>query len=471
MYKKEDLKRQLADLNLLPWDTVLIHSSMKSIGDVEGNADTVLDAICEYFCDGLVVFPTHTWATINSDHYIFDPEKEPSCVGILTNLFMKRPNVYRSLHPTHSVAAFGADAKEFVKGEEFSSTPLPREGCWGKLVDRHAKILFIGCDLTKFTLIHGIEAWANVPDRLADTPTPLKIKMPDGTLRECPMYGHIGSVSDNYGKLEKPLTEKRIAHKGIFGDAECIVADAYKTYQFVTMLLHAQPSLFSDKTPIYSDLYTNRKPLQIAPSLLACDYANIERELATVSNADMIHIDVMDGHFVPNISVGIPVVNSISRATNLTLDVHLMVENPSKFIKQFAEAGADRITVHYETDENLKEMLCAIKESGKKAGVSVCPRTPVELLYPFLDMIDIVLIMTVEPGFGGQTLMQSCLDKARKLRAELRSRDLDVEIEADGGICEENIRDVAESGIGTVVMGTAIFSKTDRSAYIEKCKI
>jgi len=151
MYSKEDLKRQIAAMGIQPWDTLLVHSSMKTIGPVEGGADTVLDAFCEYLAEGLLVLPTHTWDRLSGEYSVFDVENEPSCVGLLTNLFRKRPGVLRSWHPTHSVAAFGRGAEEFIAGEEKFDTPCAREGCYGKLYDRRAKVLFLGVDLTRNT--------------------------------------------------------------------------------------------------------------------------------------------------------------------------------------------------------------------------------------------------------------------------------------------------------------------------------
>src|SRR5690554_2350818 len=205
MFTKKQLLEQISALGIQPADTLLVHSSMKAIGEVEGGADTVLDAFIEYLQDGLLILPTHTWWQINSEYNVFDVVNEPTCVGILTELFRKRPGVIRSWHPTHSVAAIGKDAADYVKGEEAFDTPCPREGCYGKLYDRKAKILFIGCGLRRNTTIHGVEEWNNVPNRLTKEHQLLWIKTPTGEMIERPMYRHAAPISDvsaNYGKLE-----------------------------------------------------------------------------------------------------------------------------------------------------------------------------------------------------------------------------------------------------------------------------
>ena len=473
MFTKDDLKRQLAEMNFFPWDTVLVHSSMKAVGDVEGGADAVLDAFIEYFSDGLLIFPTHSWETINERHYIYDPDTEPSCVGILSNLFMKRPGAVRSLHPTHSVAAIGRKAAEFTAGEENAETPCPRNGCWGRLVDEKAKILFLGCPLTKFTLIHGVEEWAGIPDRIAKNPIDLKIKMPDGTYLERPFRRHsssAGDVSANYGKLREPLLLKGIATEGRFGDAECLVVDAARSADFVTKLLQADPFIFSDSEPVPEEYFQSRRKAKISISLLACNAARLEEEIASVSHSDYIHLDIMDGHFVPNITFGLPIVSAVNRITDLPLDVHLMISEPSKYIEPFARAGADLISVHYEIDEDLSKLITLIDSFHIKPAVALKPKTPVEVVYPYLDRLSAVLVMTVEPGFGGQPLIGDCLDKARKLRTEIRRRGLNVDIEADGGITASNIGLVTASGVTLAVMGTSVFREKDRNAVIDLCR-
>jgi aminoglycoside 3-N-acetyltransferase len=258
IFSKNDLLNGIKKLGIKPTDTLLIHSSMKAIGKVENGADTVLDAFMEYMKDGLLIFPTHTWDRINEEHNIYDPLTEPSCVGILTNQFMKRPGVYRSLHPTHSVAAYGKDAKQYIEGEENYDTPCPRSGCWGKLYDRKAKILFLGCSLKKNTFLHSVEEWNKIPDRLADNYQQLKIKLPDGRMIDRPMHRHyssVGDVSANYDKMLAPYLLEGIAKKGFIGDAECVLCDAAGMAVLTTLYLKRNPKLFSDDKPIPEDWY------------------------------------------------------------------------------------------------------------------------------------------------------------------------------------------------------------------------
>ncbi len=258
MYTKEDLINCISAIGIKPEDTLLVHSSMKSIGKVEGGADTVLDAFIEYMEPGLLIFPTHTWAQMNDEYSVFNPLTEPSCVGILTNLFLKRPGVIRSWHPTHSVAAIGRDAASFVAGEELMDTPCPRNGCWGKLYDRNAKILFLGCSLRSNTFLHAVEEWNNVPNRIADKYQYLKIAAPDGRLIDRPIYRHYHpgiNVSDNYGKMEEPFIYTGIAKKGYIGDASSILCDARGMADLTTQFLKLNPDLFSDDSPVPEDWY------------------------------------------------------------------------------------------------------------------------------------------------------------------------------------------------------------------------
>ena len=258
MYTKADLTKQIEELGIKRTDTLLIHSSMKSIGVVEGRGNTVLDAFMEYLNEGLLVFPTHTWEQMSDTYDVFDPKTEPSCVGVLSNLFMQRPGVYRSLHPTHSVAAFGKDAKAFTRGEERFDTPCPREGCWGKLYDLDAKILFIGCSLRTNTIIHGVEEWNNIPNRFSKRPQPLKIKLDDGQVIERPLYRHHnerGDVSKNYGKLTDPLLSLGIAKMGKFGDAKTILCQSKQMVDLTSHFLKRNQDLFLDNRPIPKSWY------------------------------------------------------------------------------------------------------------------------------------------------------------------------------------------------------------------------
>lgn len=254
MHSKSDLIKDIAALQIKKTDTLLIHSSMKSIGAVEGGADTVLDAFIEYLVidgDGLLIFPTHTWNVVPKETDTYDPAATPSCVGILTNILMKRQNAFRSLNPTHSIAAMGRDAEEYVKGEEKFPTPLGRGGCWHRLIERKAKILFIGCPLSKNTFIHGIEEWCGIADRLTPDAVPCKIRMPDGSLIERPTFRHqspLPDISTNYKKMEPVFLREGAAVEGKFGDARCVLCDAEKTAAITSRFLEKTPGLFLDET-------------------------------------------------------------------------------------------------------------------------------------------------------------------------------------------------------------------------------
>lgn len=256
MYSKAGLLKDLQALRLHPQGTILVHSSMKSIGAVEGGADTVLDVFIEYFRQGLLLFPTHTWKQIGNDYPVFDVKTEPACVGLLPNLFMKREGVIRSLHPTHSVAALGKNAEKYTAGEQYRDTPCPREGCWGKLIDRDAEILFLGCTLRSNTFIHGVEEWNHVPDRLDSKTQALTIIGSTGESYHIKMHRHATSlpdldVSENYGKLELPFRRLGAIRYGKFGDASCIVGNARKMNEITSMLLEKDPNLFAtgDEVP------------------------------------------------------------------------------------------------------------------------------------------------------------------------------------------------------------------------------
>lgn len=203
--------------------------------------------------------------------------------------------------------------------------------------------------------------------------------------------------------------------------------------------------------------------IEIAPSLLAADLADLAgaAEICAAGGADVLHVDVMDGHFVPNLTIGVPVVAALRRHTRLPLDVHLMVANPDRLLGEFLDAGANRISVHWEAATHLDRLLARIREGGAKAGIALNPATPVELLSDILPAADFVLLMSVNPGFGGQAFLPYVLDKARRLHSILAARRLDVFLEMDGGIGPANIRSVAEAGVRTLVAGSAVFATTD----------
>ena len=207
----------------------------------------------------------------------------------------------------------------------------------------------------------------------------------------------------------------------------------------------------------------NKLTPKLAPSILSADFANLERDIKLVEEggADYIHIDVMDGHFVPNITIGPDVVKSIRKVTELTFDVHLMIENPDDFIEDFYNAGADIITVHQETCVHLHSTIQKIKSFGLKAGVSLNPSTPVSTLKDIIRDVDMVLLMSVNPGFGGQSLIKNVKYKFEELKAMINDYDLNVDIEIDGGVTTDNLKEVLSWGANVVVAGSAIYRAKD----------
>lgn len=251
MHNKHSLIEQLENAGINRKGTVLMHSSMKSIGEVEGGADTVLDALSEFMQDGLLVLPTHTWSYINSDNPKFHVQSSPVCVGILPELFRKRKDVHRSYHPTHSVAALGADAASFVAGDERFDTPCHRESAWGKLLDRKATILLVGVDQKRNTFIHGIEEWVDIPGRLTDSHQQLFTVLPDGTEIRVPSRRHHGlSWSEHFWKVEGILEQQGAIYKAKLGDAQMWVCDTVKLTDIITDMLLKNPDLFSDNEPL-----------------------------------------------------------------------------------------------------------------------------------------------------------------------------------------------------------------------------
>ena len=208
--------------------------------------------------------------------------------------------------------------------------------------------------------------------------------------------------------------------------------------------------------------------IKIAPSILSADFSRLGEEVQAVdrAGADYIHVDVMDGHFVPNITIGPLVVAALRKVTEKPLDVHLMIENPDCYIPQFAKAGADIITVHQEAVPHLHRTVQLIKSLGKKAGVSLNPATPVETLDVILDELDLVMVMSVNPGFGGQEFIPSALDKIRTLRQRINRRGLATELEVDGGVKLDNIREAVAAGADVLVAGSAVFNTADYAETI-----
>jgi ribulose-phosphate 3-epimerase len=210
--------------------------------------------------------------------------------------------------------------------------------------------------------------------------------------------------------------------------------------------------------------------IKIAPSILSADFARLGDEIkaAEEAGAHLLHVDVMDGHFVPNITIGPPVVEAVRKVTQLPLDVHLMIENPDKFLSDFAAAGADILTVHYEAAVHLHRSVQSIKEKGIKAGVSINPATPVWCLDSILGDVDMVLVMSVNPGFGGQKFIPSSIEKLKLLRQKITERGFSAVIEVDGGVKPDNAREIMEAGADILVMGSAFFNSGDYAATMEK---
>lgn len=256
MHTKESLIKDLEKLKINNKGTLLVHSSMKSIGEVQGGAECVLDALSEYMKDGLLVLPTHTWSYINEKNPRFHVKESKTCVGILTELFRNRPGVIRSLHPTHSVAALGSDALEFTSGDEGFDTPCARGSAWGKLLDRNATLMFIGVDLKRNTFMHGVEEWAGIPGRISDSHEELYTILEDGREIHVPSRRHCGkSWSEHYWKVEELFLNNKVMYKGSFGDAEVRICDSEGITELLLRMLEANPELFSDNNPLEEEFY------------------------------------------------------------------------------------------------------------------------------------------------------------------------------------------------------------------------
>lgn len=212
--------------------------------------------------------------------------------------------------------------------------------------------------------------------------------------------------------------------------------------------------------------------IKIAPSILSADFANLERDIKRIAAADYVHVDVMDGMFVPNITIGVPVVKSLRATTELPMDVHLMIVQPVRYVEQFCDAGADLVTVHVESDteENIHAALDKIHAKGKRAGVVLKPKTPAEAALPFLDKCDIILVMTVEPGFGGQKFMADMMPKVAALRKLINEKNPDCELEVDGGVDPVTCKTCIEAGANVLVAGSAVYKAEDIPARIAELR-
>ena len=214
--------------------------------------------------------------------------------------------------------------------------------------------------------------------------------------------------------------------------------------------------------------------VKIAPSILSADFVNLERDIRalTPAGADYVHVDVMDGIFVPNITIGIPVVAAIRKITELPLDVHLMIDRPIRYVERFCKAGADILTVHVEadTEENTRRALEIIRENGVKAAISVKPKTPAEAVLPFLDLCSLILVMTVEPGFGGQSFMADMMPKLKQISEWIAEKNPSCELEVDGGINAQTGHICRDNGANVLVAGSAYFNAPDPAAFVQAVK-
>ncbi len=212
--------------------------------------------------------------------------------------------------------------------------------------------------------------------------------------------------------------------------------------------------------------------IYIAPSLLAADFSNLAQDIEKVrqAGANYLHLDVMDGVFVPNISFGPPVIESIRKKTKLFFDVHLMIKHPQRYIENFIKAGADSITIHYESTSRPRDAIMKIKDHDVKAGIAISPNTPYEAVLPYLDIVDMVLVMTVEPGFGGQALIPETLEKVRAIKNYVDEHEIKVNIEVDGGITAENVHLALDAGANVIVAGSAIFKSKTPSKVIKQMR-
>lgn len=264
MHTMVTLLEDIRKTNINKKGTVMVHSSMKAIGEVYGGANAVLDALTEYMKDGLLLLPTHTWSENNLKDGVYDVRTESSCVGILTNVFRQRPDVVRSMHPSHSVACYGKRNREYadkdmaIIDKDGVITPCPRHGCFGSLYDEEAQILFLGAPLKTNTYLHGVEEMVDVPDRLRSEPRQVTIVDEKGKAKEIDLIGHYnakGDVSQNYDKIEDALMSKGFAKKWTIGDAVCYVVQVKEMTDMVVSFLEKDPDLFLDKRPVPEEWY------------------------------------------------------------------------------------------------------------------------------------------------------------------------------------------------------------------------
>lgn len=261
MYTKQELKEQLKAMGLTGAEAIMVHSSMKAIGEVYGGAETVVDAFMEFFENGLLMAPTHTWAQMSKEYNVFDPLTEPACVGIIPNIFRQRQGVLRSMHPTHSMAVYGPGAEEYIRGEENCTTPCTPGGCWSRLKDVDGKILLVGVTHARNTFIHAIEELYDVPERLTEATTDFYVKMPDGSLKKVAMHRHynrkMAHISEAFDKMMEGYFRTGAAVKVSLGDAECILCDARRLVEVTATILKQEINCFIDREEIPQEWYRN----------------------------------------------------------------------------------------------------------------------------------------------------------------------------------------------------------------------
>ena len=252
MYTAKQLAAQLKKMNIPRDGVLLVHSSFKSMGEISGGPETVLDVLCECVADGLLIMPTHSWDTVGADNPCFDPAVTPCCTGILGQLLLKREGSIRTVHPTHSLAVWGRNAEAFAAGEHLMTTPCGRRGCMGKLLDMNAKILFLGCGLDKNTFLHGVEEWMGIENRLGEEYTCF-LTLNDGSMFIGSMQPHnapVPDVSVNYAKMTEPFLQLGAAETHRLGDARCYLCDCAKMARITTELLVVLPDVFLDGEPV-----------------------------------------------------------------------------------------------------------------------------------------------------------------------------------------------------------------------------
>lgn len=214
--------------------------------------------------------------------------------------------------------------------------------------------------------------------------------------------------------------------------------------------------------------------IKVSPSILSADFANMERDVRSLktAGADYVHIDVMDGHFVPNLSMGFPIVSALKKVTDMVLDVHLMIDTPIRYAERFCDAGADILTIHVEadTEENTRKALELIRAKGVKPAICVKPKTPAEAVLPFIDLCDLILVMTVEPGFGGQSFMEDMMPKVSQIRRYIEERKPGCELEVDGGVNTVTAKICTDAGADVLVAGSAYFKAEDPAVFVRTVK-